>query len=87
MSQLGLTLVAGGTALMIIGVAIALAGATVNSDALMFGGAMTAAVGVGLVICGFYTIVRGIFRKVTALAEVIRYMAVEKEEVEAGKKK
>ncbi len=87
MSRLGLSLVVCGSALMVIGVAVAVAGYTWNSDPLLFCGAMTAAVGLAIIVCGFYTIARGIFKKITALAEVVRYLAVEKEEVEVKRKK
>ena len=87
MSRFGLTLVVGGLVLGVLGVAATVAGVSLNSDVLIFGGGMALAVGLGLIVSGFYTIWRGIFKKIDAMAKVLRYMAVKEEEVEVGKKK
>ena len=87
MSKFGLSLVVGGVVLAGVGFTTAVAGVTVNSDVMIFGGGVVTALGLGLIVSGFYTIWRGIFKKIDAIAKVLRYMAVEKEEVEVGKKK
>jgi len=86
-SRFGLALVAGGVVLAGVGFTTAVAGVTVNSDAMIFGGGVVMALGIGLIASGFYTIWRGIFKKIDAMAKVLRYMAVKEEEVEVGKKK
>ena len=87
MSRFGLALVAGGVVLAGVGFATAVSGVSVNSDALIFGGSVVMALGIGLMVSGFYTIARGIFKKIDAMAKVLRYMAVKEEEVEVGNKK
>ena len=87
MSRLGLALIAGGVVLAGVGFATAVSGVSVNSDGLIFGGSVVMALGIGLIASGFYTIWRGIFKKIDAMAKVLRYMAIKEEEVEVGNKK